>query len=173
MYTSCVFIADILIELCYCSIWKQTLLPTESYTAISAASLVTCLWGRGATRTTRATTGSEVRVCMSTILISENRWDNLVGDSDIDTISQPTKNTLLDGITKKSPLNDWVVILVSGLGKDAVPSVGSKSLLVGVVGCKTLNLVNQVLVEVGLPNMTAVAFVSKGLVLEQSRVCMS
>ena len=110
---------------------------------------------------------------MSTILISENRRDNLVGDSDIDTISQPTKNTLLDGITKKSPLNDWVVILVSGLGKDAVPSVGSKSLLVGVVGCNTLNLVNQVLVEVGLPNMTAVAFISKGLVLKQGRVCMS
>ena len=110
---------------------------------------------------------------MSTILISENRWDNLVGDGDIDAVSQPTKNTLLDGITKKSPFNDWVIILVGSLGQDRVASVGRKSLLVGVVWGKTLNLVNQVLVEVGLPNMTAVAFVSKGLVLEQSRVCMS
>ena len=110
---------------------------------------------------------------MSTILVSENSWNNLVGDGDIDAVSQPTENTLLDGITKKSPLNNWVVILVGSLGQDPVASVGRKSLRVGVVRSKTLNLVNQVLVEVGLPNMAAVAFVSKGLVVKQSRVCMS
>lgn len=110
---------------------------------------------------------------MSTILISENSRGDLVGFGDVDTISQPAKDTLRNSVTKKSPLDNRVIVLVGSLGKNVVTSVGHQLLSVGVVRSKTLNLVDQVLVEVGLADMAAVDIVSERLVLEQSSVGMS
>ncbi|KAI6753732.1 hypothetical protein HG531_005901 [Fusarium graminearum] len=114
-----------------------------------------------------------IRVGVSTILVSENSRGDLVGLGDVNTISQPAKDTLSNSVTKKSPLDNGVVVLVGSLGKNVVTSVGHQHLSVGVVRSKTLNLVDQVLVEVGLADMAAVDVVSECLVLEQSSVCMS
>lgn len=110
---------------------------------------------------------------MSTILVSENSRGDLVGFGNVNTISQPAKDTLRNSVTKQSPLNNGVVVLVSSLSKNVVTSIGHQLLSVSVVRSKTLNLVDQVLVEVGLADMAAVDIVSKGLVLEQSSVGMS